>query len=49
MVNPEAKFVEVYTLNQERLVQQGIYDADQSFVSAVLGGTTIESKTWFSE
>jgi Uma2 family endonuclease len=49
MVNPEAKFVEVYVLDSERLIQQGIYDADQSFVSAVLGQATINPKTWFSE
>src|SRR4051794_9355716 len=49
MVNPEAKFVEVYGLDNERLIRQGIYDADQSFVSAVLGGATINPKTWFSE
>jgi Uma2 family endonuclease len=49
MVNPEAKFVEVYRLDSERLIQQGIYDADQPFVSAALGDATINPKTWFSE
>ncbi len=49
MVNPEAKFVEVYQLESERLIRQGIYDADQPFVSAVLGSATINPKTWFSE
>ena len=49
MVNPEAKFVEVYRLETQRLMQQGIYDAGQPFVSAVLGGVTIDTKTWFSE
>jgi len=49
MVNPEAKFVEVYVLDSERFVQQGIYDADQPFVSAVLDSATINPKTWFGE
>lgn len=49
MVNPEAKFVEVYRLENQRLTQQGIYDPAQPFVSAVLGGVTIDPKTWFSE
>ena len=49
MVNPEAKFVEVYGLDDKRLIQQGIYDAGQPFVSAVLGEATINPKTWFSE
>ncbi len=48
MVNPEAKFVEVYALNDDRLIQQGIYDTAQPFVSAVLGAT-IDPKTWFPE
>ncbi len=49
MVNPEAKFVEVYVLQDDQFVQQGIYDGSQPFVSAVLGGVTIDPKTWFSE
>ncbi|MCA0454307.1 MAG: Uma2 family endonuclease [Chloroflexi bacterium] len=49
MVNPEAKFVEVYTLSGSRLTQQGIYEAAQPFASAVLGGVTIDPKTWFSD
>ncbi len=49
MVNPEAKFVEVYGLDGERLIQQGIYDPDQPFVSAVLVNATIDPKTWLSE
>lgn len=49
MVNPEAKFVEVYMLDSERLIQQGICDANQPFVSAVLGGATINPKSWFPE
>jgi hypothetical protein len=48
MVNPEVKFVEVYVLDNERFVQQGIYDADQPFNSAVLGAT-VDPKTWFGE
>ncbi len=48
MVNPESKFVEVYGLDGERFVQQGIYDATQPFVSAVLGNATINPKSWFS-
>jgi len=49
MVNPEAKFVEVYTLVDKQLTQQGIYDANQPFNSPVLGGAKIDPKTWFSE
>ncbi len=49
MVNPDAKFVEVYGLEDGRLVQQGIYDAGQPFASQVLGGVTIDPKSWFSE
>ena len=49
MVNPEAKFVEVYHLESQRLMQQGVYDAGQPFVSAVLRGVTIDTRTWFSE
>ncbi len=48
MVNPEAKFVEVYVLIDDHLIQQGIYDAAQTFVSAVLGAT-IDPKTWFPD
>lgn len=49
MVNPEAKFVEVYVLKNDQFVQQGIYDGNQPFASTVLGGVTIDPKTWFSE
>ena len=49
MVNPEAKFVEVYQLESDQLMRQGIYDSDQPFVSIVLGSVTISPKTWFSE
>ncbi len=49
LVNPEAKFVEVYTLNTNRLTQQGIYESSQPFESGVLGDVTIDPKTWFSD
>lgn len=49
LVNPEARFVEVYRLVDSKFEQQGIYEPQQHFESAALGGAVIELKTWFRD
>jgi Uma2 family endonuclease len=49
LVNPTAQFVEVFRQDEGRLVKQGLYTAEQSFVSAALGGATIDPKNWFNQ
>lgn len=49
LVDPDAKFVEVYRHEAGKYARQGVFKANQSFVSAVLGGGAIEIASWFSE
>ena len=49
LVDPEAKFVEVYGRDGDRFERQGVFKADQSFVSAVLNDATINIQSWFSQ
>ncbi len=49
LVEPEAKFTEVYRHNGNKFERQGVLKAGQSFVSAALNGATIETKSWFGE
>ncbi len=49
LVNPEARFVEVYRHDGQAFKQQGIFNSDQPFVSAVLGDVTIHPQSWFAE
>jgi Uma2 family endonuclease len=49
LVDPDAKFVEVYRHEGGRFERQGVFKPNQPFVSAVLGGATIDSQGWFSE
>jgi Uma2 family endonuclease len=49
LVDPEAKFVEVYRHENGKFERQGVFKAGQTFTSVVLGGATIETKSWFSE
>jgi Uma2 family endonuclease len=49
LVNPTAQFGEVFRQEGSQLVKQGLYTAEQSFVSAALGSATIDPKNWFAE
>jgi Uma2 family endonuclease len=49
LVDPDARFVEVYRHDGTRFERQGVYKANQSFVSSVQGGMTINIQSWFSE
>lgn len=49
LVEPDAKFVEVYRYENDRFERQGVFKPNQPFVSAVLGSATIEIQSWFSE
>jgi Uma2 family endonuclease len=41
LVDPESRYVEVFTLADGAFRQQGLYEAGQSFTSAVIGGKTV--------
>ena len=47
LVDPEAKFTEVYRHDGNKFERQGVFKAGKPFVSAVLGGATIDSGSWF--
>ncbi len=49
LVDPEAKFVEVYMHTQGKFERLGVFKADQSFVSSVLNNATIPLQTWFGD
>jgi Uma2 family endonuclease len=49
LVNPEARFVEVYRHEAGKFERQGVFKPEQPFVSAVLGGATIHPQPWFGE
>jgi hypothetical protein len=49
MVDPILKFVEVWELVEEKFRQKGIYGANESFESSVLGGKKVELSPLFSE
>lgn len=45
----EGQYVEVYTLSNGTFIRQGVYGAEDSFESAVLGGKLVELKAIFTE
>lgn len=49
LVDPEAKFSEIYRHENGRFERQGVFKAGQSFGSAVLNNASIETKSWFGE
>jgi Uma2 family endonuclease len=49
LVDPDAKYVEVYRHEAGKFQRQGVYKPNQPFVSAALGGATINSQSWFIE
>jgi Uma2 family endonuclease len=49
MVDPEARYAEVYRHDGNRFERQGVFKPNQPFVSAVLGDATIVIESWFSE
>ncbi len=49
LVDPDAKFVEVYRHEGGKFERQGVFKPNQPFSSAVLGGATIEIQSWFTE
>lgn len=49
MVDPDAKFTEVYRHDGSRFERQGVFKPDQPFISAVLGSATIDSQHWYVE
>ena len=49
LVDPDAKFTEVYRHDGTKFARHGVFKAGQSFASAVLNGATIETQSWFSE
>ncbi len=49
LVDPDAKFTEVYHHDGTKFARQGVFKAGQSFTSAVLNSATINTQNWFSE
>lgn len=49
LVDPDAKFTEVYRHDSAKFARQGVFKAKQSFVSAALNGAMIDTQSWFSE
>jgi Uma2 family endonuclease len=49
LIDMRANFVEVYRHEEGKFQRQGVYKPNQLFVSAVLGGATIDSQAWFPE
>jgi Uma2 family endonuclease len=49
LVDPDAKYIEVYRYEGGKFERQGVFKPHQPFVSAVLGGATIDSHTWYGE
>jgi Uma2 family endonuclease len=47
IMHPQEEYIEVWRLENGVLVRQGVYGPDESFVSAVLGGKTVELKGIF--
>lgn len=47
MVDAVAQFIEVYRLIDGRLVRQGVYGVDETFISSVLGELTIDMRASF--
>ena len=47
MADPAERYIEVYRRENDRFVRQGVYGPEDSFVSSVLGGMTIEVKAIF--
>ena len=49
MVDPDAKFTEVYRHNGNKFERQGVFKPDQPFISAVLRDASIDSQNWYVE
>ena len=49
MVDPDAKFTEVYRHDGNRFERQCVFKPDQPFISAVLGDASIDSQNWYVE
>jgi len=49
LVDPDAKFTEVFRHDGNKFDRQGVFKPSQPFVSAVLGGATIDSGWWYGE
>jgi Uma2 family endonuclease len=49
LVDPEAKFTEVYRHDGNKFERQGVFKPNQPFVSAVLNGAAIDSQNWYAE
>lgn len=49
LVDPEAKFTEVYRRDGSKFERQGVFKPNQPFASAVLDGATINSQNWYAE
>ncbi len=49
LIDPEARFSEIYRHANGKFERQGVFKAGQSFISTVLGGANIETKSWFGE
>ncbi|MBL8154201.1 MAG: Uma2 family endonuclease [Anaerolineae bacterium] len=47
LVDPEAKYTEVYQLKDGKFERQGVFKPAQPFVSAALNGATIDHRAWF--
>lgn len=47
LVDPLARYVEVYNLHNGTFNRTGLFEASQSFSSRVLGGTTVEVSQFF--
>lgn len=47
LVDPDAKFTEVYRHDGNKLDRHGLFKPDQPFISTVLGGATIDSRNWY--
>lgn len=49
LVDPEAKFAEIYRLEAGKFERQGIFKAGETFVSSVLNNVPIATQTWFPD
>jgi hypothetical protein len=49
VVDPEAKFTEVYRHDGNKFERQGVFKPNQPFVSVILGDVTIDSQNWYAE
>lgn len=47
IVDPVGNYLEIWTLSENKFIRHGVYGADDSFESPVLGGKTVELKGIF--